>query len=251
MDECPMEWSEDFSYSRYRAILRALSGFKSILMSKVPKVVEDRTDDQFLVMHHDIDVDPGMAMELANMEAEAGIKATFMVMLSSPLYDLEDNLGTVKQLLEMGNEVGLHFHRPSLDLKTLENDVGEDCERLEDMIGTEVKCVSFHRPVKELLHGPLLIAGRVNSYAKELMVWYISDSRGRFRVGEPVRAVSEKKGTILHLLLHPVWWAETHTPKEELVAIFHDGRTRGQDEKAKRDFSRAIHQTIDVWPKDH
>ncbi|MBC7052212.1 hypothetical protein G6O46_24700, partial [Salmonella enterica subsp. enterica serovar Enteritidis] len=76
--------------------------------------------------------------------------------------------------------IGLHYDivaRGMLeaDSATREEDIARACEVLEGVVGAPVRSVSFHLPVKELVRGPLHVAGRVSGYAEDLFRWYLSD----------------------------------------------------------------------------
>ena len=52
--------------------------------------------------------------------------------------------------------------------------------------------------------------GKVNAYSRELMSWYLSDSAGNWREGEPLPLLSNPDRPLLQLLIHPFWWGEEH-----------------------------------------
>ncbi len=107
---------------------------------------------------------------------------------------------------------------------------------LEEYLGREVRSVSFHRPVPELLRGPLHIAGRVSGYAESLFGWYLSDSRARWREGEPIASLAQPRSPWLQILVHPVWWGEGDLrPDVRLRAVVHELATeRGEPFEAAR-----------------
>src|SRR5205823_1486511 len=107
-----------------------------------------------------------------------------------------------------------------------------------------VKSLSFHRPIPWLLRGPLLIGSRVNAYAAELMEWYLSDSKGCWREGEPLPKLRQPQGSKLQLLTHPIWWGDTHlTPAERLDEFAKEKTWRLSHSKAA-EFDLALASTL-------
>ncbi|MBI2069088.1 MAG: hypothetical protein HYT79_00665 [Elusimicrobia bacterium] len=191
---------------------------------------------------------------MAGIESESGVIATYMVMINSPLYDIKSrqSRGTLKLLLCGGHEIGLHFdfdgaHRleaPSMD--ATEQKIDSACQRLEDILGASVKSVSFHRPLERFLRGPSTVAGRVNAYSKELMDWYLSDSRGNWREGEPLPKLNNPEKKLLQLLIHPIWWSDHHVAPEDRLEEFFEKSIKGLKPEAAKVFDAALasHLTI-------
>ena len=154
-------WSGDFSYRYYRRILQALEGrFRPRLFRDSPGL-SSLSGNVFL--RHDIDISLPPALRMASVEREQGMAATYMVMMRSSLYDVSgaDSRRILQEILGMGHEVGVHFdcpeglRREQGQVEALESSILEDCRRLEDILGTAVRSVSFHRPITWLLRGPL------------------------------------------------------------------------------------------------
>ena len=213
----PGAWDSDFSYGYLTRLFAALR------RDFVPTLVADAGEPapegprRRAFIRHDIDVSLERAVPIAQLEKEAGIRATYHVMLDSPFYDLtwDSSRAALAEILRLGHEVGLHYDvvargTKEADPATRERDIAKACEELEAAIGTPVRSLSFHLPVQELISGPLRVAGRISGYAKELFQWYISDSRARWREGEPLASLARPRGPNLHILIHPIWWGEAH-----------------------------------------
>jgi hypothetical protein len=91
-----------------------------------------------------------------------------------------------------------------------ERDVAAACEELEATLGRPTRSLSFHKPILDLVNGPLRVAGRVSGYASALFAWYISDSRARWREGEPLASLEKPRARNLQILIHPIWWGAAH-----------------------------------------
>jgi hypothetical protein len=117
-------------------------------------------------------------------------------------------------------------------------------DRLRALGASPVRSVSFHRPQPEALRGPLYVAGLLNAYAEPLMRAYFSDSAGRWRVGDPIRALEETTEPVVQLLVHPIWWGDRHqNAPERLQGWLRDQAGRVSAEEA-RELSRALTLTL-------
>ena len=141
-----------------------------------------------VLIRHDIDVSLEQAQPIAEIEASLGLRATYAIMTSTPLYDIREprNRQLMHRLTSLGHEIGLHFDAHDDQLGT-EEDVMAACETLEAACDAPVLAVSFHRPQPRFLRGPWHVANRVNAYSQQLMENYISDSAGTWREGEPIK----------------------------------------------------------------
>jgi hypothetical protein len=226
-------WAENFSYAYFSRILAAVaSDFSLSLFRDAPAALESAAT-RVAFLRHDVDVDLTRAIRLAQIENRAGIAATYMVMNAGLLYRLNDasSRTALRELIELGHEIGIHFDCPDAvrtdpaRVAELEPLIDRACAELAEAAGAPVRSVSFHRPIPALLRGPLLIGDRVNGYADELMGWYLSDSKGSWREGEPLVAFQNPKGRVLQLLIHPIWWGDDHRSPEERLEQFFIERT--------------------------
>jgi hypothetical protein len=229
-----MEWSADLSYGYLEQLLDA--GEASFSIRQVSHASADlNSDAPTILLRHDVDLDLAAAVKMGAIENRRGITSTYMVMTTSPFYRLEESrsVAHLSELQAMGHEIALHFDFADGTMRfappTIEAVsplVDGAARRIEDVIGAPVRSVSFHRPLPGFLQGPLYVAGRVNAYARELMKWYLSDSAGRWSEGEPLPMLERPKGTLLQLLIHPIWWGDRHRSAPERLQDFYDRATR-------------------------
>jgi hypothetical protein len=244
-------WSDDFSYDYYRRILCALKG------RFIPRLFGDAIalsawSGATVLVRHDVDLSLSAAVRMAAVERDLGVRSTYMVMAQSRLYDISrvEMAQILSEIHDMGHEIGVHFDCPD-DLRdddghidALESLIVEDCRRIEDVLGEAVRSISFHRPVQWLLRGGLVVCGRVNAYAEELMACYLSDSKGKWRAGEPLSLVANAAGPILQLLTHPVWWGDMHQPPTERLESFFLQETKRMLPEQAACFDRILEATI-------
>lgn len=67
--------------------------------------------DKAAVLRHDIDMDIQRAVEMARLEAELGVRATYFVLISSDFYNVFSarNTAGLREITALGHSVGLHF----------------------------------------------------------------------------------------------------------------------------------------------
>lgn len=203
-----MAMPSEFSLSGYRNLLQ---GFLSI---QYQAVFFDALQPQSrqLILRHDIDLWPALSIPMAEIEAELGCAATYFVLVSSPFYNSgsADSRAVYRRLIELGHRVELHFDASLHEAAgTCEQAAGWECDWLEHQTGAPVRIISFHRPAKQWLGNPSMIAGRPHTYQPRYFqeIGYCSDSRGGWHSGEPLKHPSVDTGAALQLLTHPIWWS--------------------------------------------
>lgn len=249
-------WSSDFSYEYFIRILQAIKlNFECCVISEAPAVLWSDDNRSKLFLRHDIDVDPEIAVKMAEIENKFRTRATYMVMINSPLYSVEDSYvqSMILRLISMGHEVGLHFdfdddeeRNVNLEIHSMEPKLDLACERLENIIHQPVKSVSFHRPLPHFLRGPFIVAGRVNAYSRELMTRYLSDSAGNWREGEPLPKLLNNNIPLLQLLIHPIWWGDKHMLPEDRLEEFFKSKTEGYPPEHAKLFDTVLTNHINV-----
>ncbi|MBO9536961.1 hypothetical protein [Herbaspirillum sp.] len=171
------------------------------------------------LLRHDIDADLSAALQIAQLEAELGIKSTYFLMTRSPVYNLlsRHNHRIVEQIIGLGHAIGLHYDRGFGG-----NDNGRhgrlldlEAEFIEQLFDIAIHSVSFHQPDAEILAGKVSTAPRINTYDKTALssYTYYSDSNRSLRLGTPDWKTADTRitttqlsGQSIQLLLHPMWW---------------------------------------------
>ena len=224
----PGAWDADFSYGYLEQLYGSIQrDFVLCRIGDYPTMTAPSSDRPAALIRHDVDVSIDRAVRLAEWEADRDVAATYHVMIDSPFYDIRSDrsVAALRAIAEMGHEVGLHYDVVARgtsddDGPVLEKDIDEACGVLGEIIGRRVRSLSFHRPPAAVLGGPLSIAGRVNGYAAELVGWYLSDSRARWREGNPIDSLAEPRGAALQILIHPIWWDRQHQPPAARLRAF-------------------------------
>ncbi len=189
-----------FDLGHYRELLAAADsgGYRFAFFGDEP-----RPGDLFL--RHDVDLSLEAAVELAELEAGVGARATYFLMPQSLFYNLASPVGerTLARLRELGHAVGLHALYPRAVLD----------ERFD-------RVVAWHNPDPEFMTAP--IDGAVNVMEKRYFVpdRYRSDSNQRWRSGCPHDALARGEFEWLQMLTHPeIWIYPGSTMRETMLAM--------------------------------
>ena len=202
-----------FTLRHYRDTLE-LAKTKGYVFSRMKDYHENIHHSKVIFMRHDADIQVRNALRLAGIEAELEIPATyfFRVHASYNLFSLE-HYRTIKRILELGHEAGLHYEA---DFAELVNEQDKDMfqrekQMLELITGEKVLGMTQHefarrsRPFNEKsLHElDLEYMGYSSQFFTDIK--YISDSGGRWREGCMCKFI-ENDTPKLCILTHPVWW---------------------------------------------
>ncbi|PWU18957.1 MAG: hypothetical protein C5B48_14250, partial [Candidatus Rokuibacteriota bacterium] len=130
-----------FELRHYAELLEAAreGGYRFAFFDREPEAGD-------LLLRHDVDLALAPALQMAELEAELGIGATYFLMTRSELYNLEapSGVGALHRLRELGHRVGLHGLHPDATLD----------ERFDSV-------VAWHTPEPEYMTLP--IDGVVNA----------------------------------------------------------------------------------------
>jgi hypothetical protein len=181
-----------------------------------------------LILRHDIDFCVQEARAMAMVEAQKSLVATYFFLLRTPFYNLftAENTKAVQEILTAGHRVGLHFDRmpyARASVGELAAALNREARILSEWFGTEIKVVSYHRPVAREIEGhaegsyPLL-----NTYMEVFTkrIKYFSDSQGAFRYGHPLDSEEFRARKPIQILIHPIWWGDSETPPLERLRSF-------------------------------
>jgi len=175
-----------FDMAHYAEILQAgkAGGYRFKPFGESP----ERGD---LFLRHDIDLSLDAALQMAELEAEVGVLATYLLMTESVFYNLASSEGVaaITRLRELGHRVGLHAVYPRVELD----------DRFDGV-------VSWHNPESEYMSAR--IDGAINVYAEPYFSpqTYRSDSNQHWRSGCPHEELRGGGFPWLQILVHPEIW---------------------------------------------
>jgi hypothetical protein len=144
-----------------------------------------------LFLRHDIDLTLDAALTMAELEAELGVTATYLLMTESLFYNLASPEGVeaIERLRSLGHAVGLHAVYPNAQLD----------DRFEPV-------VAWHNPQPEYMTDP--IDGAINVMEERYFApaTYRSDSNQYWRAGCPHGELRAGTFPWLQMLVHPEIW---------------------------------------------
>jgi hypothetical protein len=170
-----------------------------------------RAGERIAVVRHDVDLSLNAAVEMAEIESDESIAATYCIRLGGTYYDPLSISGiqAVRRLVELGHSIGLHFDITRYHALGLTADAGIDADiaTLEHTFRRPVEFISQHSPARfdqpDLSERPDL--QQCYSYNELFFdqMKYISDSGQFWREGDVEAHISADR---IHMLTHPEWW---------------------------------------------
>jgi len=94
----------DFTLFKYKELCEALldSGFNTITMQEY---MQGQAVEPFVILRHDVDRRPEMALKMAEMEKNMGIRATYYFRMMPGVFEP----WIIKTMHDMGHEIGYHY----------------------------------------------------------------------------------------------------------------------------------------------
>jgi hypothetical protein len=171
-----------------------------------------------IYLRHDVDLSLDAALRMAELEAEHGVRTTYLLMTESVFYNLASTEGedAIARLRELGHSVGLHAVYPNAALD----------ERFDPV-------VSWHNPQAEYMGRT--IPGATNVYAEPFFAppTYRSDSNQHWRSGCPHEELRGGGFPWLQILVHPeIWVYEGATMGLTMRAMLNAEKTRRLEQLA-------------------
>jgi hypothetical protein len=218
-------WS-DFTRENYKKLLKIAAAKYNIV------TVSDWQNSKATgIWRHDVDCSPHRALDLAKIESDEGVVATYYFNMRSEFYNLFEptTLSIVREIQLMGHEIGLHLDSTQCDVSAvskLEESLFKEKYILESIFNIEIKSFSFHNP-SEITnkYKDHSYAGLINAYSKGLMsnFKYCSDSGGYWRF-TPLEKFLQQNHKNICVLSHPEWWPDQELSPRNRILRCIEGR---------------------------
>jgi uncharacterized protein YuzE len=202
-----------------------LADYRSLIGDLLPRWqivrVCDAAFDGFrpntLILRHDIDFSPALALPMAELEHSRGIRSTYFAALHLHYNaNLPAHANALKSISEMGHEIGLHYDSRLYEGKaSLEETLAlldTHVQILQEICGYRVRSLVRHNPSISKDTDPLEKTGQyVNAYDEKFFqnTVYISDSCRAWRDGGLKACWYDPRPERIYLLVHPELWGET------------------------------------------
>lgn len=213
---------EDFTHAHYTSLLESVAAQYQCSYYN-DEIISTR--DKIVLWRHDVDFSMHEALNLARLEKQAGVKATYFLLPHSEFYNLLEHSITalVREIIGLGHEIGLHFDPSYYTISSkneLEEKIALEKNLLENIFDVKINVFSFHNPTEAILKfDEWKYAGLINTYAKDIKenITYCSDSNGYWRHSRMADVINNTDTNKLQALTHPEWWTEKiMSPKEKI-----------------------------------
>ncbi len=202
---------DDFTFDNYKRLIQLAKEKGFLFVLHKDEYVSERKD---VIWRHDVEFEPDLALRMARIENEEGVKTTYFFQLHSHFYNTLDGhySNVFKEIKRLGHHVGLHFDSAYWGI-TSENQLSEyiklDKEYMEKAFGTTIDTFSFHNTTPftqsclEFKYGGLINV--YSSFFKERYK-YCGDSLGYWRFERLEDVLNDDKVQHLQVLTHDANW---------------------------------------------
>jgi len=232
----------NFTYESYEKLLqyiRAL-GYSIGPLRNFPE------NGPYVFLRHDIDISVKKALDMAVLERKLGVTSSFFVLLTSPYYNALawENIQAVKEIAEMGHEVGLHYDCAGFEILNFNEQhsrIAALAECLGSLLGRKIDSISQHRPASSQIR--LELPGYIDAYNATFRrgIAYLSDSRMIFSQNDVYGFFH--KNARSQLVIHPIWWHPDRKTREEVFSYIRQ-QLIGQMDETISTYQRLIQEFL-------
>jgi len=206
-----------YSLGYYRKILESLKEHfdAHYVISEIPQIFSQILRPKFII-RHDIHQSLINGLELAKIEKEFSVRASYMIDVLSPNLNLskKENRSIIQEIINRGHEVGLYvFHSSpgSGNPKTLDLNADEiisQSRHLEALIKKRIFSVSFPKEYCNIPEDSFFIGQKVSASSKILMDEFLSDINDLENHQMFLSKIKKRDKKILQVLIHPELWCK-------------------------------------------
>ncbi len=213
VSKCP------FTFEHYSYLIKTAKdkGYEFITMEDF---ADGKRADRFLLIRHDVDFEPAAALNFAKIEHEYGARATYFIRVHANNYNPFGfkTYYTIKKILELGHNIGLHYEH--LDLSSITGDdpveiIKREKKLLELIFGKEIKGLSPHRDFTPIMNRDFWKEHDIKDFGftyeayMEMFfdgILYLSDSLGKWGGNGKCLCNYLGEEERIYILVHPSQW---------------------------------------------
>lgn len=220
---------DDFTLENYQRLIKLAieKGFQFLVFSD-----EFESHRKDILWRHDVEFEPDVALKMAVIEKNLGVKANYFFQIHSQYYNLFDAHYTevFHKILNLGHNVGLHFdsHYYNIeDESQLNKYIKLDCDYFEAVLGVKIDSYSFHntnaftQSCQKYTYGGLINV--YSTFFKEKYK-YCGDSLGYWRFDRLEDVLNDDGVMHLQVLTHDANWTEEILSPRKRVRKFVDDK---------------------------
>lgn len=211
----------DFTFANYkRLLLLAKEHYEFIFFNGEIKI-----ENKSILLRHDVEFSVPIALQMAKIENQLGIKATYFVQLHGDFYNAleKSTFRQLKEIESLGHRLELHFDAHFWEITKkdqLKRFLYIDKETFEKYFDSTPQAFSFHN------NNAFTLSCEEDTYAKMINVYasrfktdfgYCSDSTGYWRFEVLEERLKEAKDHILQVLIHDGMWQDEVLPPRRRI----------------------------------
>jgi hypothetical protein len=223
---------DDFTLANYRRLIQLAKEKGAEFILHKDEFVAERKD---IIWRHDVEFEPDIALKMAKIEHQEGVKASYFFQLHSDFYNVMDMhyRKVFHDIKNLGHLVGLHFdcrYWNITDEKQLDEFITLDRTCLEKNMDVEIDTFSFHNTTAftqsclKYRYG-----GLVNVYSSFFKEHYnyCGDSLGYWRFDRLENVLQDNNVRHLQVLTHDANWSDmVLSPRKRFAKAMHDHAER-------------------------
>lgn len=243
---------DDFTLENYRRLIGIAIKKSFNFISYTDEYIDDRKD---ILWRHDVEFEPDIALKMAEIEHDLGVKSTYFFQIHSKYYNIFDGHYTsvLNKIKELGHFIGLHFdshYYNIIDEKQLNEYIYLDRNYFEKVLKIDIDTFSFHNTTPftqsclEYKYG-----GLINVYSSHFKEKYnyCGDSLGYWRFDRLEDVLNNENIKHLQVLTHDANWSdEVLSPRKRLHKVFFAQAQRLFDEQVE-----GLHKKGMLCPDDN
>ncbi|RLI55679.1 MAG: hypothetical protein DRO87_06050 [Candidatus Thorarchaeota archaeon] len=214
----PVRWLREYRLSNLRHLFETLQS-ETFNVASFDDYVRGELDPTRVnvFLRHDVDISLPRARRLASMQKELGVLSTYFFRLHAEKYTFEEAQPVIRELVEWGFGIGLHYETLSFtkgDKERAIEQFAQDLQALRDFAPVSIVAAHGHRQYKNRQIWEYIDKSTLDVFSAYDMKSdiYISDAGGRRLRDEEGkhlfdRLYEAKPGQIVQVLIHPDWWA--------------------------------------------